>query len=332
VSNNNFQQNIAAGADGIHCHLSDIIKNVGDIYSGISTSAAAVTIVVEHPTTHNYHAYSKVVADNENKAIIMQNRGATIPEDAMIATEDINAASIRNAANHANLGCNVSNQYACTEGKIITYLINEVLHFANFKKALHDLLMEARKPGQLGNGVNYSNIKLIIFHIGTTMDPCAICTRYMAGLSKYVNGYNQGGNKNGLFKKVVAEGAIGGDVAKGVKFLIEVSSCGHYSGGGNKNDSFTYYGYPNCSHTECAGRDGQTAEQININLGAQEAGEAQLSIPNGKGDATDWKFRRSFPPYIVFGRVKATQYNVANAPNAHLAPDNIPPAELPDVQ
>lgn len=85
------------------------------------------------------------------------------------------------------------------------------------------------------------------------------------------------------------------------RFFIEVSSNEHYTINADGDN-------PECSHTECVGRDANIGNQINIttenilNFGAG-SGNNQLAVPNGNGQANNWNFHPSLPPYVVYRRI-----------------------------
>jgi hypothetical protein len=300
--------------NAIHSHLSKIICKVKTKFDNASVSAAAITIVVTNPTDNVFYAFSKVLVDNEAKIFIgIAGSDTTSWWSPRINYASANNSAIKRALNYDNPGnnaagyCNISAKYLCSEGKVLTHLLDSNQKI--LKDNIHQLLTKART---INNDINHSHIKLIVLHIGTTMDPCAICTRCLVGLSMYAN--NEA-DKSAFFKKT-GDGAIGGNTTNATKFLIEISSCGHYAAK-NAADNFNAYGFGNCSHTECAGHN-NIAQIVNINtntpIGVGVAAN-RLYLPSGDGTEADWQFASSFPPYIVFGRMSDTDpYGIAAAP------------------
>ncbi|MDR1560769.1 MAG: hypothetical protein LBS23_00205 [Holosporaceae bacterium] len=240
----NWQQN--ATPDIIHRHLANIVHNVNRIHrwSCVSASAAAVTIVVENPVG-TFNAYSKVITSNANRVYVAKIEAGNITND--VITYCVNNVNV-DAFNEL-LGCNLLHGYNCTEGKLLYNILQAIRLGWN----IDQLLVRA------GGGANRQAIRLIVLHIGTSMDPCARCTRCLAGLSRrinYGNNTDAQDNPRGLnnFNGINA------------KFLIEVSSGGHYLTKSTEVDNFARYGYGLCSHTECAGHDGQEGAAINIRL------------------------------------------------------------------
>ena len=228
---------------------------------------------------------------------LTNNRNA----DSLISYPDFTATNIRNTmeATPPVINSNIpnANKYSCSEGQIIAKIKRNNFELA--KRIIAELLGTARQ--QHGN-INYNNIKLVILHVGTTMDPCAICTRCLVGVSKCIN------ENIDNFLRSTNHGIPG--FMHNAKFLIEVSSNDHYPTS-NLQDNFAAFGCGNCSHTECAGHDGGEAIPINISLNFPSVGE--LAIPYGRIPQNNWTLNRAFPPYVVFGRID-NNYNVVNVP------------------
>ena len=284
----------------IHRHLANIVHNVNRIHRWqcVSVSAAAVTIVVENPDK-TYNAYSKILTNNKNNVYVAKIGGKSITQNVINYTTAVNISRL-----NAFLGSNLPVGYNCTEGQ----LIDNMLHATRLRWNINQLLARA------GQAKHPETIKLIILHIGTSMDPCARCTRCLAGLSRRINyGNNTDVNDNprGLnnFNGINA------------KLLVEVSSGSHYLTTTTEADNFARYGYGLCSHTECAGHDGQEEEAINIRLRGSKISQnpslqaQQLFIPYGNGE-TGWKFDTTFPPYIVLGRTESVPDEI-RAPHGH---------------
>ncbi|MDR1561419.1 MAG: hypothetical protein LBS23_03635 [Holosporaceae bacterium] len=281
LENNNQGQR----SNGIHRHLANIVHNVNKIHrwNCVSVSAAAVTIVVENPQG-TFNAYSRVITTLGNNVYVSkintpikqsvrdainaapQAMRAPALEALNVNDQQNNIFSYINIANIASLNefldCNlIVGDYGCTEGKILSAILDNT----RLRWNIDQLLTHA---GQNGHP---ENIRLIVLHIGTSMDPCARCVRCLAGLSRrinYGNNFDVLDNPRGLnnFNGINA------------KFLIEVSSGGHYLTTTQEVDNFARYGYGLCSHTECAGHDGQEGAAINIRL--RDSGIPVLAPPN----------------------------------------------------
>lgn len=303
IANGNFvKKNVkryynggALDSNFIHSHLAKIADKIKQINNCASATTAAITIVVEN-TPNNYSAFSKVVVDNNKIPYVATTNGNAQNNVLNYINHDSNAIS-RNISGVIN--CNIPNgRYRCTEGRLLSMLIAG--NSAVFKQTIRDLLLKAQIQTPT---VDYHSIKLIVLHIGTTMDPCAICTRCLVGVSKCIN------ENIDNFLRSTVQGAPAGNM-QNAKFFIEVSSNGHYNDGGNQNDSFMHYACGNCSHTECAGHDGGEAIPINISLNFPSVGE--LAIPYGI--LSNWVLSRTFPPYVVFGRVNNATYSITQPP------------------
>ena len=175
--------------------------------------------------------------------------------------------------------------------------------FLLFKFHINPLLRKAQQ--QLRN-IDYQSIHTIILHLHTTMDPCAICTRCLVGLSKYLNE-----EENIRLLTPVEDGKI-----LNANFFIEVSSNERYQGSSPASiGSFTGY-CERSSHAECGGHDNQ--ERTIVNLQAKETplflppDDFSLVLPGGM---KPWRLNHSFPPYIVFGQVNIDRQQVSPAPN-----------------
>ncbi len=292
-----------SGSNSIHQHLSKIAWNVKTINGPncASASVAAVTVIVHDGT--NYHAFSRTIG-NENMPYVASTIGNAQNTTLSYLIDDARAIR-RNLMSLTNF--NIPHiGYRCTEGRILSKLIAN--NFLIFKNTIAELLQHAQQSNQDAN-FTYNSIHAIILHIGTTMDPCAICTRNFTGLSKHIN-------ENPDVLRDAASGTAGNINAR---FLIEVSSNGHYGGAHiNAPGSFSEY-CGQCSHAECAGHDGGEENLINIQaLGAQLFPGPDNSILVVPGGIKPWRFNQTFPPYVVFGRVDNVNLNlnhqVVNAP------------------
>lgn len=311
VQNVIFHENgkyISISPNSIHSHLAKIADKVKEINKCASATTAAVTIVVENGG--NYYAFSKLLCNDSNK--IIATRTLTNNRDAytLVSYPDFTAVDIKNTIEKTQpvIDSNIPNpnKYSCSEGQIIAKI--KCNNFELVKRIIGELRMEARQ--QYGDAIKYDNVKLVVLHIGTTMDPCAICTRCLVGISKYIND-----NINCL--------ALDADKnMNNAKFLIEVSSNNHYATttqynkkgkrlSNDKQDNFAAFGCGNCSHTECAGHDGGENNQINISLSVPFS--TALGIPYGiPSTPQNWILTQTFPPYVIFGRTDDS-YNVVNA-------------------
>ena len=313
VKNNLVKKNIKRYYNGgalnpnfIHSHLAKIAANVKAINSTsqvvqcASATTAAVTIVIENNGT--YYAFSKMLCNDSNQIIATRTLKNNGNANSLISYPDFYAIDIKNAMETTlpviNSNIPDVNKYSCSEGQIIAKIKRNNFELA--KRIIAELLGTARQ--QHGNIINYNNIKLVILHVGTTMDPCAICTRCLVGVSKCIN------ENIDNFLRSTNHGIPG--FMHNAKFLIEVSSNDHYPTS-NLQDNFAAFGCGNCSHTECAGHDGGEAIPINISLNFPSVGE--LAIPYGRIPQNNWTLNRAFPPYVVFGRID-NNYNVVNVP------------------
>ncbi|MBQ7674480.1 MAG: hypothetical protein IJT36_08255 [Alphaproteobacteria bacterium] len=148
-----------------------------------------------------------------------------------------------------------------------------------------------------------NEIKLVILHIHTTMDPCEKCARILVGLSHAMNsGLGADHSINKILSELRTEEAtIGTNIFS--KFLVEVSSRKHYSD-------------TQCNHVECAGRLADhdvdyAASQPNIILGdtamnfTEGEGKKHIAIPFGsENEDNNWYFQTTFPPYVIFCRLQ----------------------------
>jgi hypothetical protein len=291
-------------ANFIHEHLSTIAWNVKTINACASASAAAVTIVVSYNGAD--YAFSKVIS-NGNRAYVATTNGAIGAELNYINDFPL---AVRNNISHI-IDCNIPNgPYHCTEGKILSILTSANL--AIFKRTIVDLLLQAQHQVPAAN-FDYGSIRLVVLHVGTTMDPCAICTRCLVGISKSIN------ENIDNFLRSMIHGVPAGNM-NNAKFLVEVSSNGHYPTGAafdahgrlpnNRQDNFAAFNCGQCSHTECAGHDGGEANPINISLNFTSF--SGLAIPFGRN--TNWGLSRTFPPYVVFGRINPANHTIIPAP------------------
>lgn len=293
VSSNEYRNNYSP--DLIHSHLAGIADKVKAINGCASTSAAAITIVVENEG--NYYAFSKTMSF-QNKPCVATTYGEnprkvvnSIPHSADLIKRNINNI----------IDCNIpEGVYSCSEGKILSKLTEGKL--AMFKETIKDLLLQARQKCQ-NNNLNYDSVKSVVLHIGTTMDPCAICTRCLVGISKRINE-----NIDSYLRSTIQDSPEGR--MSNAKFLVEVSSNGHYLTTGDYNDNFAAFGCGKCSHTECAGHDGGEGNSINVSLDFPST--TTLAIPYGV--PPNWTLSNTFPPYVVFGRINVAGQNVIPAP------------------
>lgn len=311
-----------ASADDIHTYLAEIARNVATQNKATVAVSVAITIVIENGGV--LHAFSKVLTNENgedgNLVIASFNRGEQNVQNLLYALH--NPTTIRNnlkPLDPLNLpfpsrlgGKNVG--YGCSEGKILSMLVAD--NFLLFKSQIKNLLTQAST--QLDDRtLNCGSIHTIILHINTTMDPCAICTRCLVGLSKYLN--------DGQNIQSLQPTNIGG--ALSANLFIEVSSNGRYLGS-NRNaiGSFTgYFAGIRSSHAECGGHDGQ--EETHINL--RPKGSVLFPGPDNflyilPGGIKPWRFNHTFPPYIAFCRLNA---GVPNRCIAHGGDTNLPPVQ-----
>lgn len=317
VADNNWQN---ANPNQIHQHLGKIVDYIKNAAGGMSVSIAALTIIVdvrpEGSDNPIYRAYSKIIK-NAGRTLIAVN-GAENPDETLFSLVLNAGVSVFTPLQYINSNIprtradpNFQYLYNCTEGKILSQLLGTPLlreEIEALRLKSHNNQVEHHE-GE-ANAVNANNIKLVVLHIGTSMDPCAICTRCFVGLSRDAN-----------YQPELADGHARYNLGDGInaKFLIEVSSNGHYTVSTGADNYQATNG--KCSHTECAGHDSHHADLLNVALNdafpmempAAEAGHL-LSIPRGVGDGANWRFNDSFPPYVIFGRMVPTAYVVTNAP------------------
>lgn len=138
-----------------------------------------------------------------------------------------------------------------------------------FAQNVTKLVNKAREVlGGLTAAEVYDNIVLVTSHIHTTWDPCAKCSRLLAGVSKQMNSPECNQTKqlreflNTYFpKKGNPQGRLIAHLRDGkARFLVEVSSHEHYTINAASDN-------PQCSHAECVGRDGNIENQINVSTG-----------------------------------------------------------------
>lgn len=310
-----YQNN--SSANDIHTYLAEIARNVATQNRATVAVSAAITIVIENGRV--LHAFSKVLTNERDIVLIAFNGGVQNVGNLLYALH--NPTTIRNnlkPLDPLNLpfpsrlgGKNVG--YGCSEGKILSMLVAD--NFLLFKSQIKNLLTQAST--QLDDRtLNCGSIHTIILHINTTMDPCAICTRCLVGLSKYLND-----GHIGSLKPTRVAGTLSAN------FFIEVSSNGLYLG---SNDdaigSFTgYFAGIRSSHAECGGHDGQESRPINL----QPKGSVLFPGPDNflyilPGGIKPWRFNHTFPPYIAFCRLNA---GVPNRCRAHGGDPNLPPVQ-----
>jgi hypothetical protein len=303
-------------ANLIHSHLSKTVNKVCELQTYVdlfrfptpppvnncrSATVAAITVVIEY--NGQLYAFSKLI-DINDKPIVTINLTIRQPFNGVDLFSVLDGLSV---PNFVNLNCNLPpHGYECTEGKILSQLLDN--NFVLLKNEIGKLLSKSKNT--ISRSINYSHIKLMTLHIGTSMDPCAICTRSLVGLSRYLNA---GNNIQSL--------ELGGAGQLDAKFLVEISSNGHYStspsfypGDGmrpdDQQDNFAKW-CGNCSHTECAGHDGAEGMPIDIHLGGVAYPPEPMAVPYGS--MSNWRLPYVFPYYTVFGRMDAN-HNVINAP------------------
>lgn len=328
TANNAWNNGI--NANQIHQHLSQIIRGVEQQnHNQNSITVAAVTIVVDvrqnvaNPPV--YRAYSKVISNaGNNRSYAAVNMNGVHPfqdPNNVFTSIALGAQQIRQNLNYINGNIPNIETYSCTEGKFLAQLligdgggsgallrseINVLLHQANVVQAAAAVIL----PFNEINPIPANRIKLIILHIGTKMDPCAVCTRNLVGLSRDIN-----------YIPPLLPGQNRANLGLGVnaKFLIEVSSNGHYQTqrqGNNFHRDVLGSNYGSCSHTECAGHDENHTNLANITINNAPIDippiklPVLLAVPGGKENILNWVFEEAFPPYIIFGRINQVNGNV----------------------
>lgn len=310
ANNNLVKQDVSCNgntlsSNSIHSHLAKIADKVKQINGCASVTTAAVTIVIEN--SEGCYAFSKMLCNDSNQIIATRTLTNNGNSNEIVSYPDFTATDIRNTIEETPpvIDSNIPNRYSCSEGQMVAKIKSN--NFELVKRVINELLTESR--GHCGSTINYSNIKLVVLHIGTTMDPCAICTRCIVGLSKYVNE-----NIDNFLRS--ADQRTSDGTLNNSKFLVEVSSNGHYATARqygrtmDKQDNFAAFGCGNCSHTECAGHDGGEANPINVSLNFPSI--VGLAVPYGT--TQNWMLSKTFPPYVVFGRINAVARTVVPAP------------------
>ena len=318
---NNFNGN-ALSSNVIHEHLSSIAWNARLLYTdsyntdppaGIIHSnhqcvaAAALTVIVQDPQHGNrLNAFSCIIADGNDAMIAVSTAIRASNVNYLHKAYDTTSIS-RTLLTPLNqkFGANLE-AYSCTEGQ----LINRIFSSNLFAQTVTKLANKAKETlGGLTAANVYDNIVLVTLHIHTTWDPCAKCSRLLAGVSKQMN--SPEGNQTVKLSTFLNTQFPGGENPQrrlinrlrngDARFLIEVSSNEHYTINADGAD-------PECSHTECVGRDVNIGNQINITTGNvlgfnAGGGNNQLAIPMGNGQPQNWYFHSSFPPYVVYKRI-----------------------------
>ena len=300
-----------ASANGIHTHLAEIALNVKNLNEAKVAAAAAITIIIEHGG--QFYAFSKVLSPKKGAFVALNSKPKGRPRSLSYIKDTAN--EIRdNLSGKINLNIPFPGEiisgleqyigYSCAEGKILSLLIAK--NFFVFKSQIQSLLTQI-KTQLRDETINCDSIHTIILHINTTMDPCAICTRCIVGLSKYLNGKQN----IQLLTPTGFEGILSAN------FFIEVSSNDRYPGS-NPNTIGSFTGYcGQFSHAECSGHDDQEAILINL----QSKDSVLFPVPDNyslvlPGGMKSWRFNHTFPPYVVFGQVDADTKQVIVSPSA----------------
>lgn len=216
-----------------------------------------------------------------------------------------------------NVSIDANGTYGDCEGRIVATILdndNRIL-----KNNISQLIRHARP-------INRRNIKLVVFHIHTIKAPCAVCSRVLVGLSKKMNDNLSVTNINTILQDILP-----GDAAHiNSKFLVEVSSNEHYSCG------------QHCAHAECSGVDGGITNIPRINIGnVGVVAQSRLAIPFGVRKNDDiaqpdihnrgnFTFDRTFPPYVIFSRVRIPGRAIIKIDTPHQAGINHAPHANPN--
>lgn len=239
-----------------------------------------MTIVVQDPANGNrLNAFSSVISSIENRmeadAVIEYENDAIVAVSTAIRASRVDCLYRAYTTNsisgtlvtplNQKFGANLE-AYSCTEGQ----LINKIFSGNLLPRSVTKLVNKARESlGGLPAATVYNNIVLVTLHIHTTWDPCAKCSRLLAGISKQINSPEAdqilqlrtflntqfpdgGGNPQRNLVTRLRDGHA--------RFFIEVSSNEHYTINADGDN-------PECSHTECVGRDANIGNQINITTG-----------------------------------------------------------------
>lgn len=310
--------NFSGGFDGIHNHLSKISWNALNGEGNFNDprkhfACAAITMVVQEKKGF-LKAYSKVITDEGRVLCLCANgrRGFknevgnhfAIVDQIGSPSESNPKLSLRMLNEALNVNINENGTYGDCEGRIVRAMLD--YNGQLLKSNVASLMRKAR----LRDG---RSIKLIIFHIHTIKDPCAVCTRVLVGLSKKMNDKQGVVNIDSILQDLLPMTYVNS------KFLVQVSSNEHYSCG------------KNCSHAECSGIDGGINMVPEVNVGHTIIPKtSKLAIPFGIRKIDDpsrpnlinldnFVFSRSFPPYVIFSRVAIPGKDIVQLQNTHPA-------------
>lgn len=265
--------------------------------SSVNLASAALTIIFE-----NGKAYSKLL-QKDDKTIIASAGQSTDSEIKCLGKIYAKApfcSSIKNMINGL-LETNITNNINDAEAKLIYELLKDDQPTSNTLRSNIDELLRLSQE-------TYDKIQLIVLHIHTQMDPCAICSKIIVGLSRQMNkpATTQSTNMRELLNAILPPNEGGNHLGSPIalrsnlrsgrcRFLIEVSSSKHFSTRSKK-----------CSHAECSGRDEHYDDIINVATSTNKM--CTLAIPYGLDRSNtsqdrNWKFLDSFPPYVIFARL-----------------------------
>lgn len=265
-----------------------------------NVACMAITIVFRDNT-----AYSKLLQE-EGKTIIALAGRAQEPEINCLENTYKVATSFCLEDINNLLETNIHNDIRDAEAKLIYKLLESNNPKNNTLRSNIDELLSI-------SGSKYDDIRLIVLHLHTGMDSCAICSKIFVGLSRQMNSTATKSSDyikkllDNIFPEEIKKENLGlpiqlrSNLRSGhCRFLIEVSSSRHYSPTSGK-----------CAHSECSGRDANYDRNVNVltkEAAIRNGTVCKLAIPNGLNNSNkprdkNWKFLDSFPPYVVFVRL-----------------------------
>ena len=274
-----------------------LLNNEAKIYkkdSGANFACAAITIVLS-----SGKAYSKLL-QKDGKLIIGTAGRDSRTELSCLGKSYKKASPFNVEAINNLLETNIKGDINDAEAKLIYELLKDDDPKNN------TLILNIEELLSI-TGSKYDDIKLIVLHLHTQMDPCAVCTKIIVGLSRQMNRFKitQNENMKNLLCKILPDqyGSFGNpaDLRNNLQsmrcpFLIEVSSERAYV---TKNGQ--------SAHAECSGWDDNffLINSISDKIGHEYK---KLAIPYGIGEEKhkNWRVAFSFPPYVIFSRVNGT--------------------------
>lgn len=317
--------------NSIHKHLNIITQEIKNRCNASNVAVAAITLITEKQDKE-LEAFSRPIKINNKFSVAINSNSIKAFEDEpalklfslYYSSEDVTKSSeplyfpkkikgecLKFESNIEEPKGFVSfhakgNQYTCAEGQIIAKLFGS----KNLIKAnVEDILKECN--------ISKNNIKLVVLHIHTYMDPCARCTRLLAGVSRKFL-CNQDlqlehfGSTSELFIEVSGNENYGHSVNSGK------DSISHQQMIAILDKNWHTFHEKKCAEgTEkwpeqliaigvhkaiCKTCLGNNPIDIPLNISSKVN---KLGIPFGDGYIShgNWSFTANFPPYIVFARI-----------------------------